>query len=273
MSDKHLRHRLQEILFEADTKAGKAFDIVLLILIVASVFTVVIETINGYAYKYPNTFFYLEWFFTIIFTIEYFLRLISVKKPLSYVKSYYGIIDLISILPSYLSLFFIGTKSLLVIRALRILRVFRIFKLTQFLSQGDQITKALKKSRPKITVFLTFILLVVTIIGSLMYLIEMKENSGFDNIPRGIYWAIVTLTTVGYGDIHPNSPLGQALASFVMILGYSVIAVPTGIISTELTAQAYRKNNSQVCETCCEENHDDDAVYCRKCGEKLNIID
>lgn len=269
---KKLKKKKQQflaILFNSETKIGKSFDIILLFLILLSVVTVVVESVGEYALKYGSLFFGLELIFSLIFSLEYILRLMSAKKALNYAKSYYGIIDLVSILPIYISFFFSGTGSFLVIRGLRILRVFRIFKLTKYLTQGHQIVEALKRSRPKITVFFVFVLLLVTIIGSLMYLVEAKSNPDFDNIPRSVYWAIVTLTTVGYGDITPNSPMGQGLASVVMILGYSVIAVPTGIITSELNQQARRKYSAQICASCFHEAHDSDASYCKKCGKNL----
>ena len=191
---------------------------------------------------------------------------------MKYAKSFYGIIDLVSILPTYLSLLFTGAQTLMVIRALRLFRVFRIFKLAHFLKEGHLIISALKASRAKITVFLVFILLVVMIMGSLMYLIESEANTGFTSIPRSIYWAIVTLTTVGYGDIAPQTAFGQFIAAAIMIMGYVVIAVPTGIVSSELLNQQELQHNTQACRYCGEEGHDDDAVYCKYCGEQLNCL-
>ena len=266
MNLKRKRKKLRKILFDTDSKLGRLFDIILLCLILGSVLTVILESVNSYSIMYRKLFMSLEMLFTIIFSLEYLLRLVSAEKPKKYALSYLGIIDLISIVPAYLSIFVSGTSSLLIIRSLRILRIFRIFKLTKYLKQGNQIIEALNKSRPKITVFLIFVILIATIIGSLMYVIEAKSNPAFDNIPRSIYWAIVTLTTVGYGDIAPNSPLGQAMASLVMILGYSILAVPTGIITNELGLQSRRKRHKRSCHACpCSEN-DLDALYCKKCG-------
>lgn len=268
-----IKESIHEIIFEADTPAGKYFDIVLMAFIVASVIVVMLESISELNIRYANIFFILEWAFTIFFTIEYLLRIYCVYQPKKYMTSFFGLVDLLAILPTYLSLFISGTHYLAVIRALRLLRVFRIFKLANFLEESTTIMKALKASRPKITVFLFFIVLMVTIIGSMMYLVESGNDSSFTSIPRSIYWAIVTLTTVGYGDIAPQTELGQFLAAIVMILGYAVIAVPTGIVSAEMVSQTDAKHktplNSQSCQNCSAEGHSDDALFCRKCGESL----
>ncbi len=265
---------LHEIIFEADTPTGKVFDITLLILIVASVLTVMLESIDSLASRYSRWFYIIEWGFTIFFTLEYFLRIYSVYRPRKYITSFFGIIDLLAIIPTYLSLFIAGTQYLLVIRALRLLRIFRIFKLVKFLKESSAIVKALNASRPKITVFMFFILVMVIIFGSIMYLVEGNQNTGFDSIPRSIYWAIVTLTTVGYGDISPVTNLGQFLAAVVMILGYAVIAVPTGIVSAEIIRGEGKEKepstNTQACRYCGKEGHDDDAIHCKYCGEILN---
>jgi len=270
------REKLHEIIFEADTKAGRNFDIILMIAILASVVVVMLESVPSYAENYGGIFIFLEWIFTIFFTIEYILRLYCVYKPIKYAKSFFGIIDLISILPSFLSLIVPGTQSLMIIRGLRLLRVFRIFKLANFLSQGQVIITALKASRPKIAVFILFILLMVSIFGSLMYLIEGHVNENFDSIPRSVYWAIVTLTTVGYGDIYPVTAFGQFISAIIMIAGYAVIAVPTGIVTSEVI-NAHDLNeedielSTQSCRFCSKEGHDVDAEYCKYCGEQLNI--
>jgi voltage-gated potassium channel len=267
-----LKEKLHKIIFEADTPAGKYFDIVLLVMIFLSVITVMLETVPKYHDLYLNLFMFLEWTFTIVFTIEYLLRLYCVYKPMKYATSFYGIVDLISILPTYLSMFLSGYHSLMIIRGLRLLRVFRIFKLTQFLSQGQVILTALRASRAKIAVFMFFVMVMVSIFGSLMYLIEGSTNQGFDSIPRSIYWAIVTLTTVGYGDISPLTPLGQFLSSIIMIAGYAVIAVPTGIVSAEVIKGNKKDRDmitTQACRYCSKEGHDKDADYCKYCGEAL----
>ena len=265
-----LKEKLHEVIFEADTPLGKTFDIALLIIISLSVLIVMLESINYIQIKYHTFFLILEWIFTIIFTIEYILRLYSVYRPMKYATSFFGIIDLLAIIPTYLSFFISGSQTLLVIRALRLLRIFRIFKLGHFLKEGDLIMSALRRSRAKITVFLTAVILLVIIIGSVMYLIEGGAGSGFSSIPRSIYWAIVTLTTVGYGDITPATDIGQFLSAVVMILGYSMLAVPTGIVSAELASGDKPRNNTQSCRYCGKEGHDDDALFCKFCGEKLN---
>ncbi len=266
------REKIHEIIFEADTPAGKSFDVALLVLIVASVAAVMLETVDSIQERYGTLLFVLEWLFTIAFTIEYILRLLSVRRPMAYVTSFFGIIDLLAIIPTYLEFFFVGSHYLVVVRALRLLRVFRIFKLGHFLKEGAVITAALRASRVKITVFLVFILLLVVIIGSIMYLVEGgQDDTGFTSIPRSVYWAIVTLTTVGYGDIAPTTTFGQFLAAVVMILGYGVIAVPTGIVTSEIVkAKEDDEISTQCCPSCAQEGHDADAVYCKYCGEEMH---
>lgn len=269
-----LKERIHEVIFEAETIEGKTFDVILLVCILISVLTVMLESVPEYGSRFANTFFYIEWGFTILFTIEYLLRLYSVYRPRQYALSFYGIIDFLAIIPTYLSLIISGSQYLLVIRGLRLLRVFRIFKLGHFLREGDIIQRALLASRAKITVFLTFVLLMVIIIGSVMYLVEGDQNQNFSSIPRSIYWAVVTLTTVGYGDITPITNLGQFLSAVVMILGYAIIAVPTGIVSAEMVAEQRRTLPSrQACRYCGREGHDHNARYCKHCGEALNPID
>lgn len=264
--------RLHEIIFEADTFEGKLFDIILLVAIVVSVLVVMLESVPAYGKAYGTWFNYIEWVLTILFSIEYIIRIISIRKPLSYIFSFYGLVDLLSILPTYLGLFLIGanTSSLTVIRSLRLLRVFRILKLGKYLKEAKTLTKALKASKNKIIVFLGAILTVVIILGTVMYLVESPED-GFTSIPRSIYWAIVTLTTVGYGDITPATALGQFIASIVMILGYAIIAVPTGIVTNELIkTEDEDKITTTSCESCSREGHDKDAEFCKYCGERLN---
>ncbi len=265
------KEKIHEIIFEADTPMGKFFDIVLLILISASVLIVMLESVNYINVKYSELFFVLEWIFTIIFTLEYLLRLYSVYRPLRYATSFFGIVDLLAILPAYLSLFIAaGAQPLLVIRAFRLIRVFRIFKLGHFLNEGNTLLRALRASRVKISVFLMFVTLLVIIIGSVMYLVEGGEGSAFSSIPRSVYWAIVTLTTVGYGDITPTTEVGQFLSAVVMIMGYAIIAVPTGIVSAEMVKDTRLAVSTQACRFCGAEGHSSDALYCRKCGELLN---
>ncbi len=263
------QHRLHEIIYESDTTAGKVFDIALLILIVSSIVVVMLDSINRWHLVNGRLFFQLEWGFTILFTIEYILRLICIKNPWRYVFSFLGLIDLLSIVPSYLSIFFAGAQSLLVLRALRLLRIFRIFKLSHFLSEMQFLGGAIKGSLRKISIFMLVVLTLVIIMGSIMYLVEKGEN-GFSSIPDSIYWAIVTITTVGYGDISPVTPVGKFVASIIMLMGYGIIAVPTGIITTEM-ALAMRKNDTraEACINCGMEGHDANAKFCKYCGEKL----
>jgi len=260
-----LREKMHEIIFEAETPAGKFFDVILLLMILLSIIVLMLETVPFLAAKWGDIFYKMEWVITIFFTIEYICRLYCVYKPVAYAKSFFGIIDIVSILPVYLDLFFPGAHSLLVIRGLRLLRIFRIFKLDIFLNQGNIIVTALKESLPKMTVFLFFILVCVCIFGSVLYLIEHTVNPEFESIPISIYWAIVTLTTVGYGDISPDTGLGKFLASVIMILGYSIIAVPTGIVTSALI-QAKKTYTTINCNNCGKYGHDEDAVYCKYCG-------
>ena len=262
------RRYLHEVIFEADTPAGKAFDVALLWSILLSVAAVLLESVEGIRARYELFLRTAEWFFTILFTIEYVLRLISVGRPLRYATSFFGVVDLLAIVPTYLSLVIPGTQSLIVIRALRLLRIFRVFKLVRFLDAGHMLTQAIWISRHKIIVFLGTVMTLVLIIGALMHLIE-GADSGFDSIPRGVYWAIVTLTTVGYGNITPETALGQAFASVVMILGYGIIAVPTGIVTVALTQASARRVTTQSCPECSAEGHDADAKFCKYCGALL----
>jgi len=265
-----LRNRIHEIIFEADTRAGKAFDIILIVSIISSVLVVMADSVSFLNRSFGDLFYAAEWFFTILFTAEYILRIISVKRPLKYCFSFFGIIDLLAVLPTYLSILFPASRYLLVIRILRVLRIFRILKLAYYLKEARALKEALALSRRKIIVFLLTVISLVIIFGSLMYLVEGPEN-GFTSIPKSIYWAIVTMTTVGYGDISPNTPQGQALASFIMILGYGIIAVPTGIVTAELTWKKSRDITTQACPECMSEGHDKDALYCKYCSAKLNI--
>ena len=271
MKPNQWKEKLHEVIFEAETPAGKRFDVILLIAILASVMVVMLESIPRLGARYGNLFYALEWGFTIFFTLEYLLRIYCVYKPIRYITSFFGLVDLLSILPTYLGLFIGGSGSLLVIRSLRLLRIFRIFKMVGFLKQARIITLAIKRSIPKILVFLSFVLVLVTIIGSLMYLIEGPVNPGFDSIPHSIYWAIVTLTTVGYGDITPVTSAGQLLSALVMLIGYAIIAVPTGIVSVDIVHSNYEvhKVSTQACKHCGAEGHTADAVYCKYCGASL----
>ncbi|SMO51411.1 ion transporter [Fodinibius sediminis] len=264
-----LRHRIHEIIFEADTRAGKTFDLVLLVSIVASVVVVMLDSIASFRSAYGDWFYGIEWFFTILFTIEYAMRIYSVQKASGYIFSFFGLVDLLSIVPTYISILLPGSQYFLVIRVLRVLRVFRVLKFTQYLIEVDQLRRALAASRRKITVFIFTVVSITVIVGALMYVIEGAEN-GFTSIPTGMYWAIVTLTTVGYGDISPQTHLGQMLSAVIMILGYGIIAVPTGIVTAELTRTKPHKHTTEVCPYCSREGHDADAEYCKYCGGPLN---
>jgi len=263
------RIKLHEVIFEADTTAGKAFDLSLLAVILFSVATVMLESMGSLSRAYGPWLRTVEWAITALFTVEYVLRLVCVRRPLRYALSFFGLVDLAAILPTYLSLMVGGAQSLVVIRALRLLRVFRILKLGHFLAEANLLMRALKASRRKIYVFLGAVSTLVLIIGSLMYLIEGEEN-GFTSIPESVYWAIVTLTTVGYGDIAPHTHMGKMLASLVMITGYAIIAVPTGIVTVELgRAQRQAEVSTRACPSCAAEDHDPDARYCKHCGAEL----
>ncbi len=266
---KGLRHRLHEIIFEADTPAGRAFDIALLVAILASVLVIMLESVVAYRENYGTVLRALEWLFTGLFTLEYLLRLYSVARPAAYARSFFGVIDVLSILPTYMSLFLVGAQSFLVIRAIRLLRIFRILKLAHYLGEADVLRRALHSSRPKITIFLIVVLNIACIVGALMYLIE-GEVSGFRNIPVSMYWAIVTMTTVGFGDIAPQTPPGQFLAAILMLMGYGIIAVPTGIVGAEIAkADRSKPVSNRACPVCGDARHDHDAVHCKYCGGRL----
>jgi len=261
------RRRVHEIIFEADTPAGRLFDVLLIASILLSVAAVMLDSIAAVRAQFAAELYAIEWFFTLLFTVEYALRLLCVGRPLLYARSFFGIIDLMAIVPTYLSLLLPGSQYFLVIRILRILRIFRILKLVPYLGEAQMLMRALRASGRKIAVFLYTVLTLVVIFGSLMYVIE-GESNGFTSIPHSIYWAIVTLTTVGYGDISPQTPFGQLLASGIMILGYGIIAVPTGIVTVEMT-QAFKNITTQSCPECSAEGHDADAVHCKFCGSRL----
>lgn len=272
--------RLHEIIYEADTPAGKLFDVILLITILASIVFVMLESIKSIDARYHTFFNIAEWVITILFSVEYIARIVSVKKPFKYIFSFYGIIDFLATIPKYLSIFFVGTQVFIALRAFRLLRVFRILKLTKYLGASNMLAISLKASKAKIFVFLFAVIIVCIIFGTLMYLIE-GAASGFTSIPVSIYWCIVTLTTVGFGDIAPVTPIGQFLASVIMILGYGIIAVPTGIVSAEYAARHGGNTgsapripevdvNTESCPNCSAEGHKDNATYCYNCGHLLN---
>lgn len=263
-----LKHQLYIIIFGTDTPAGKLFDIVLIYTILLSVIAVLFDSVQGISSEFEKFFLIAEWFFTILFTIEYIVRVYCSPNRWQYVRSFYGIVDLASILPTYLSIFFPGANYLLVVRLLRVLRVFRVFKLVRYVSEADTLINAMYESRRKILVFFIAVLILATIFGSIMYIVEGPTN-GFTSIPISIYWTIVTITTVGYGDITPQSPLGQIVASAAMLTGYSIIAIPTGILTAELAREMTRERSAIICSSCLKTGHDTDARYCKACGENL----
>jgi len=263
------QQKLHQVIYESSTPAGKAFDILLIVLIHLSIGVVMFDSISTWHQRYGREFYVLEWIFTGLFTIEYILRLMSIRKPLHFALSPLGLIDLLAILPSYLSIFFGGAEALMVLRALRLMRIFRIFKLTRFLTEMEFLGVAIRASLQKIVIFMLVVLTLIVILGSVMYLVEGPEH-GFTSIPESIYWAVVTVTTVGYGDISPTTPLGKIIASFMMLIGYGIIAVPTGILTTEIAAKARAKTESQeACPSCGREGHESDAKFCKWCGAAL----
>lgn len=261
--------KVNEIIHGTETKGGKLFDVLLLIVILASIVILMLESVKDISAKYHDVFVILEWIFTGLFTLEYILRILSLKKPFSYIFSFFGLIDLLALLPSYLGLFIVGSESLMIIRVVRFLRIFKILRMGHYIQGGNILTDALKNSRAKIIVFLVSMLTIVIIMGGIMYFIE-SEEAGFTSIPRSIYWAIITITTVGYGDIAPMTPVGQALASIIMLFGYAIIAVPTGIVSSEITASKKSDAKLYKCPNCGVEGHEAYAKFCKECGEKLD---
>ncbi|MDN5279795.1 MAG: voltage-gated potassium channel [Clostridiales bacterium] len=263
-----LQKRLHEIIYESDTRAGKIFDLALIVCILLSAAVIMLDSVKSYKLAWGDELFYADWIFTFLFTIEYFLRIYCVGKAKGYIFSFYGLVDLFSILPSYLSLLFPGTQYLAILRIFRTLRIFRILKLAQYMDEADLLAGALKASRKRIAVFIFGVLLAVVFIGSAIYIIEGEEN-GFTSIPLSIYWAVVTLTTVGYGDVSPKTPLGQALSVIIMIMGYGIIAIPTGIVTSEIISGEGKPISNQACPECSLEGHDADARYCKHCGSEL----
>jgi voltage-gated potassium channel len=262
-----LKEHIYTIIFEADTPGGKWFDVSLIVAIALSVLVVMLDSVQSIHDEYGSALLVVEWGFTLLFTTEYLLRIYSIGNKLKYMVSFFGLVDLLAILPTYLSLYYAGTQYMAVIRILRVLRVFRILKYAQYVKEIEVLMRALRASRRKILVFLFTVTTLVVILGSLMYLVE-GQNGNFTSIPKGVYWAIVTLTTVGYGDIAPKTDLGQAIAAFVMIMGYSILAVPTGIVTVELGRAAHIVTNN-ACPECSKEGHDTNAEYCKFCGSKL----
>lgn len=267
---KSLKRRLYQIIFEADTPAGKLFDIILIVLILLSIAVVMVESDDTLPPEIKRAMIALEWFLTGLFTIEYFLRIAIIDRPRKYIFSFFGIIDLMAILPTYLGLIMGGAQMLIVVRALRLVRIFRVLKLTRYVKEASALWSALVSSRNKISVFLFVVLILVTIMGTVMYIVEKPYNEGFKSIPQSVYWAIVTLTTVGYGDIAPVTVLGKFLAGLIMITGYAIIAVPTGIVTSELVKENKRTLSARVCAGCLKEGHDTEATYCKHCGHQLS---
>jgi voltage-gated potassium channel len=261
------RETAHRVIFGHDTRAGQLFDIALIVAIIVSVLAVMLESVQTIRLQYGSLLIAVEWMLTILFTAEYALRLACVPRPWKYATSFFGFIDLASVLPSYLSLVFPSTHYLLVIRILRVLRVFRILKLVEYVTEADVILEALRHSRRKLAIFIAFVLTVTVILGSVMYMIE-AGTPGFSSIPRSIYWTIVTITTVGYGDISPQTPLGQSIASAIMLLGYAIVAVPTGIVTAELAAPRARGAQKR-CRACDTTDHARDADFCKRCGGAL----
>lgn len=269
MTENVFKQHLYDVIFEADTRAGKAFDVLLLMAIMTSVVLTMMSSVLAIRTEYGTLLFILNALFTVLFTVEYGLRLYCARKPIKYVRSFFGVVDLLAVLPFYIGLFIPSTRFFDVIKVLRMLRIFRVLKMAQYVGEADLLKNALVASRRKIGIFLVVVMTIVVIIGSLMYVIEGDTN-GFTSIPQSVYWAIVTLTTVGYGDISPHTPLGQTLAACIMIMGYSIIAVPSGIITAELGLTVGQGRTTRRCAACGEEQHDADAAHCKRCGAKLD---
>lgn len=268
MSRTALQNKLHEVIFGTETPAGKSFDLFLIVAICLSVLAVIIDSINVFSTRYDTALLIIEWFFTLLFTIEYAARIYCSPHPSRYAKSFYGIVDICSIIPTYLSLFLGGAQYFLIIRLLRVLRLFRILKLFRYTGEANVLVRSMWQSRRKILLFLATVLVIATIFGAFMFLIEGPEN-GFTSIPESVYWAVVTITTVGYGDISPHTPLGKVIASLVMVLGYSIIAVPTGILTAELANEMRIDRSNKKCHSCGRAGHETDAMHCKFCGETV----
>lgn len=263
-----LKNKLYHIIFEAETPEGKAYDVILILSILLSSLLIMLESVESFQRDYGTLLYRLEWFFVLLFTLEYLLRLYIVKRRRHYAFSFFGLVDLFSILPAYVSLLLPAARFLMVIRVFRLLRLFRVFKMVRYVEESGTLIRALRASRPKIIVFLFTILFIVIIAGALMYIVEGPQN-GFSNIPESMYWAIVTVSTVGYGDISPQTPAGKLISSLLMIVAYGIIAVPTGIITSEISTASRRPVKMATCPHCFSEDHAADAVYCNKCGGRL----
>lgn len=268
MAQSPLQQKINEVIFGWETPSGRLFDLVLIYSILLSVSLLMLETVEWVAVDYGAELRVLEWIFTVIFTLEYGARLYSAKNPWQYMRSFYGMVDLLSILPSYLALFIPGANHLLIIRLLRVLRIFRILKLARYLSDANILGRAIVQSRRKILIFFSTVLVLSTVFGALMYFVEGPDN-GFTSIPKSVYWTIVTITTVGYGDITPQTPLGQVIAALAMLTGYSIIAIPTGILTAELAEEMQKDRVGRSCKNCSRSGHDRDAVHCKFCGARM----
>jgi len=267
-----LQEKINEVIFGTDTPAGKLFDEILIIVILLSVLAMMLDSVNTWSSQFGEVLTFVEWTFTFIFTLEYLARIYSSPKPWAYIRSFFGICDLVSIMPSFLGLIFPNASYLLMVRLFRVMRIFRIFKLVRYINEANVLVNAILQSRRKIFVFFLVVLIIATIFGSIMYIVEGPGN-GFSSIPKSIYWTIVTITTVGYGDITPQTPIGQIVASLAMLTGYSIIAVPTGILTAELAQEMIRERNAIQCPSCSRHGHDKDAKHCKHCGAKINITD
>lgn len=268
MAQSPLQQKINEVIFGWETPAGRMFDLVLIYSIILSVSLLMLETVEWVAIDYVSELKVLEWMFTVIFTLEYGARLYSARNPWQYMRSFYGMVDLLSILPSYLALFIPGANHLLIIRLLRVLRIFRILKLARYLSEANILGRAIMQSRRKVLIFFSTVLVLSTVFGALMYFVE-GPNNGFTSIPKSVYWTIVTITTVGYGDITPQTPLGQVIAAMAMLTGYSIIAIPTGILTAELAEEMQKDRVGRSCKNCNKSGHDRDAVHCKFCGARM----
>jgi voltage-gated potassium channel len=268
MAQSPLQQKINEVIFGWETPAGRMFDLVLIYSIILSVSLLMLETVEWVAVDYVSELRILEWVFTVIFTLEYGARLYSARNPWQYMRSFYGMVDLLSILPSYLALFIPGANHLLIIRLLRVLRIFRILKLARYLSEANILGRAIMQSRRKVLIFFSTVLVLSTVFGALMYFVEGPDN-GFTSIPKSVYWTIVTITTVGYGDITPQTPLGQVIAAMAMLTGYSIIAIPTGILTAELAEEMHKDRVGRSCKNCARSGHDRDAVHCKYCGARM----
>ena len=264
-----LRDKLRIIIFEADTRAGGRFDVALIVMILLSVLTVMLDSVPEINARYGQQLYYAEWAYTLLFTVEYLIRLWCIEHSWRYARSFYGLVDLLSILPTYISLWVPGAQFFLAVRILRVLRIFRVLRMVRYVGEAELIAQALTASRRKIAVFIASVLALMVIFGSLIYIVEGESNPAFASIPHSIYWAVTTMTTVGYGDIAPVTPLGQGIAALIMIMGYGIIAVPTGIVTLELNEANRRQANTRTCPECAAEGHSREASFCWRCGEAL----